>query len=107
MSPPTAVRPSPAFQARPWRAWKGLRSVVAAIVAVAALVIVRPILNGPTFVHQITFDNPTAYDLDIMVTDAAHGGWMSVWTASRKDTTVAKEIYDIGDVWIFRYHAQG
>ena len=58
-------------------------------------------------IQSITFHNPSSYDLDIEVADASGGGWMPVWLAQRNGTTDAREIYDIGDTWVFRFNAQG
>jgi hypothetical protein len=67
----------------------------------------RPLLDSPRFIPQVRFENPTAYDLEIDVATAQHDGWMPVGTARRNGTTIAQEIFDIGDVWIFRFAAQG
>ncbi len=32
---------------------------------------------------------------------------MAVTTARRNGTTVAQDVYDIGDVWVFRFTTQG
>jgi hypothetical protein len=77
-------------------------------VAVAALFVsVTQLLAPPRFISRINFENPTAYDLHIEVTDAKRDGWMPVGTARRDGTTIAEEIYDIGDVWLFRFGGQG
>jgi hypothetical protein len=106
VSPSTATRPFPAEQ-RPWFRTVRLIHVVVVILAVAVIVTARPLLKEPDFVHRVTFENPTAYDLGIEVTDGGRDGWMPVWTVARSETTVAEEIYDIGDVWIFQFSAQG
>jgi hypothetical protein len=73
----------------------------------AALLAVTMLIPSPHFVHRITFDNRTPYHLDVAVTDARHDGWMGIGTAERGQRTDLDEIFDVGDVWVFRYSAQG
>ncbi len=65
------------------------------------------LIPTPHFVSQITFDNTSSYHLDVEVSSGPHEGWMSLGTVERHGKTSIDAIYDIGDVWIFRYTAQG
>ena len=107
MTPPTLLQPpevqrdrSRSRRLRPGRS-------LSAVASTAALLLVIQMMQEPRNVTRIHIVNPTAYDLAVEVTDAGHDGWMPVWTAKRDATTVAEEIYDIGDTWIFRFSAQG
>jgi hypothetical protein len=107
MSPPTAVRPS-----RPQQAGSLLRRIrpfemVIAALIVAMIVPLSRIAFQPHFIGRISFENPTVYDVRVEVGDAGRAGWMVVTTARRKSTTVAQEVYDIGDVWVLRFAEQG
>jgi hypothetical protein len=106
MSPPTAIRPS-----RPEQAASLLRRVrpIDALIAVLIAVMILPLSRiafQPNFIEGIAFENPSVYDLTIQVNDGGTG-WMAVTTARRHSTTVANEVYDIGNVWAFRFTAQG
>ena len=106
MSPPTAVRPS-----RPEQAASLLRRIrpLDALIAVLIVAMVLPLSRiafQPSFIEGIAFENPNVYDLTIQVNDGGTG-WMAVTTARRNSTTIAQEVYDIGDVWAFRFTAQG
>jgi hypothetical protein len=88
------------------RAVRGFE-VLAIAAAVAVFVAVTCLSERPRFVARLQVVNLTAFDLDVEATTADHDGWMSVAIARRASTTTAEEIYDIGDSWVFRFHAQG
>ncbi|MFZ6003033.1 MAG: hypothetical protein ACOYXM_03800 [Actinomycetota bacterium] len=104
--PATAQRPAGGAptrlyrQLRPWHLLVPLAGIVV-IIAAARL------MQEPTFIREITVQNPTRYDIGIAVTSEDRDGWMSVGTARRGETSSFEEIYDQGDVWIFRFRAQG
>lgn len=82
----------------------------ASLIVVTTIAVAVPLgrhLEGGPFVARISFVNPTAYDLRIEVTDTSRQGWAPVVTAQRTATTVAERVLDQGDVWIFRFSAQG
>jgi hypothetical protein len=81
--------------------------VVSVAGALAVLLAATPLVDGPRMVPRLLIRNPTVYDLTVEVTDAHHDGWMAVWIARRNATTVAEEIVDVGDTWVFRFRAQG
>lgn len=103
--PTTAQRPTggPPALHRTLHPWHLL--VVA--VAVALLFAASELLKQPTFIDEITVENPTRYDITIHVTDAGRDGWMAVGTGERQSTSTFEEIIDQGEVWIFRFAAQG
>ncbi len=107
MTPPAAVKRPPAgAPARSERVTTAPIAMGVALVA-AALLAVTVLIPSPQFVHRITFENHTPYHLDVAVTDAGRHGWMGIGTAERNRRTDLDEVYDIGDVWVFRYSAQG
>jgi hypothetical protein len=107
MPSPTALRRSPHERVRPWIRTVRPLHILTALALAAALVTMRPLLDRPHLVPRITFQNPTPYGLGIEVTDSDHDSWMPVGTARRRGSTATEEIYDVGDVWVFRFHAQG
>lgn len=74
--------------------------VLAAVVPIARLV------ELPSSVDRITVTNPAVYDIRIEVT-GNDDGWMAVGMAGRDATSTFDEIMDQGEVWIFRFSAQG
>lgn len=107
MSPPTRVRASPGGDPRPLL--RSLRPVhvIVAVAAAAALLPLSRLLVTPPFVERVTFVNPTAYDLTVEVASSARERWMAVATVRRRATTETGQIYDVGDVWVFRFAGQG
>lgn len=98
---------------RPYRWRSRVRNVfdtdLAAIVVslVLALSIGTFVVRGPAFVHQVSVTNPSEYDVGVQVSGGNRDGWMAVTTASRHSTTTTVDVVDQGDVWIFRFTAQG
>jgi hypothetical protein len=84
-----------------------LLKAIGLVVAAVAFADRIQVMEQPGFVPRLRIVNPTAYDLDVDVTTKSHDGWMPVWVARRDTTTVAEEIYDIGETWVFRFSAQG
>lgn len=77
------------------------------VLALAAIVPATRLLDLPPFIERITVMNPTVYDIGIEVTGRDRDGWVAVGTARRESTSVFEAILDQGDVWIFRFSAQG
>jgi hypothetical protein len=107
MSPPTAVRPSRSEQAGSLLRRVRPLELVIAVLILAMIVPLSRIAFQPNYINTISFENPSAYDLNIDVSDAGRTGWMAVTTARRNRTTVAQDVYDIGNNWVFRFTAQG
>ncbi|MGH9188365.1 MAG: hypothetical protein ACRD0U_21575 [Acidimicrobiales bacterium] len=51
--------------------------------------------------------NRSEYDISVQVSGGDRDGWMAVTTASRRSTTTTVGVIDQGDVWVFRFRAQG
>ncbi|MDP9403822.1 MAG: hypothetical protein M3P85_10975 [Actinomycetota bacterium] len=77
------------------------------LASVAGMITAGRLMQEPTFIREITVENPTRYDIEIQVTDGDRDGGVSLGTARRASTSTFQEIYDQGDVWIFRFTAQG
>ena len=95
---------------RPRRTTRGnewLSHLTAVLVAVAALVASTWLLALPSVVDHVTVENPTRYDVSVSVTAAKRDGWMAVGIAPPRATTTFDQIVDHGDVWIFRFSAEG
>jgi hypothetical protein len=106
MNQPTAVRPD---TSRPAHHRVGLIVAVvmvglAAAVGLASLV---GLSSGPKTIARITFENPTAYALDIEVRPGDAGGWTSAGSVRQMSTAQVSEVIDQGDVWVFRFDSQG
>jgi len=108
MSPPTAVRPPSPAHSRPLRRQiRPFHVFLVVTVAVAFVPLSRLYSSAPQFIERIFIENPTDYHLSIEVTGVDRDGWVPVSTARRNATTVGEEILDVGEVWIFRFAAQG
>ncbi|MGZ4795185.1 MAG: hypothetical protein ACXVLO_02875 [Acidimicrobiia bacterium] len=106
MSPPTAVRRPPAGSAssKVRRSPALLMSVVA---LGAGLLLVAQLLHPHAFVPRITYENSTAYTVDVDVATSPRAGWMPAGIALDHSRSDAQEVYDLGDTWLFRFSAQG
>jgi hypothetical protein len=61
----------------------------------------------PSVVDGITIANPTAYDLDVEVTDEDRDGWLPVAIVEAESEDIVPAITDQGEVWIFRFRHFG
>jgi len=85
-------------------------AVVTLVVIVAAaglLTLVADVSGRPGTVARITFDNPTAYALDIEVSPGTDNGWTSAGSVGQQATADVQEGADQGEVWLFRFDSQG
>ena len=106
MNPPTTIEPrTPAATRRKLTLAVGL--VLLAIAAVTGLTFLVGLSGGPATVARITFENPTAYALDIEVSSGPGAGWTSAGFVRQESTSVVEEVGDQGDVWVFRFDSQG
>ena len=106
MSNVTQVRPAGAGSSGPTfrRAGPVLVAGIAIAVAVAAL---DGMLAGPRHVERVTFENTTAYDLAVAVSGEDRDGWLPLGVVRREASTSMRHVVDQGDVWTFRFAAQG
>lgn len=106
MSPPTVVRPETSARARR-HVGLAVAVVVVGLAVAAGLTSLVGLSSGPKTVARITFENPTAYALDIEVSSGAAGGWTSAGSVRQRSTAQVAEVVDQGDVWVFRFDSQG
>lgn len=85
----------------------GTAGLVVAVTVVIVLIAVPRLLDSPPLVDRLVVGNPSGYDVSIEATDARRRGWVAVGTAQRGTTSTFEEIVDQGDIWIFRFSAQG
>jgi hypothetical protein len=81
--------------------------VAVAFAATLALGLGPLVLRGPSFVGEVSVINSSEYDIGVRVSDADRTGWVIVTSARRSSTTATAEVVDQGDVWTFRFSAQG
>lgn len=107
MNPPTVVQPGTARKLR--RRSLGLSAVVGvlALAAVVGITYLVGLSAGADTVPRITFENPTAYALDIEVSSGPGDGWTSAGSVRQKSTGDVTEVIDQGDAWLFRFDSQG
>ncbi len=107
MNPPAALRRLPAgADHRGDRRISAVPIVAAVILAVILFGLLR-VVAVPGVVDRVTVVNPTRYQLEVEVTDAAHDGWTAVGSVDARGAIDAEAVYDVGDVWTFRFTSQG
>ena len=107
MSPPVEVRP-PA--SRPTRrseraARVGLVVAIAAAAMLGLWIMVAVVFRDPAFVERVRVDNPTGYDINVVVTDAR--STLPLGVAGQRCTTQFQDVLDPGATWIIRFSTQG
>jgi hypothetical protein len=70
---------------------------------VALALLVASCSGLPPTVDRITISNPTAYDIDVEVTDRDRDGWLPMAIVQARSEHVAQDVIDQGEVWIFRF----
>jgi hypothetical protein len=61
----------------------------------------------PATVDELSFENPTPYDVSIAVSRPGDDGWQPVLTVGHGRTGSTGDVVDQGDVWRFRFRGQG
>ena len=106
MNPPTVVRPETSKRAH-HHVGIAVAAVVVGLAVAIGLTSLVELSSGPKTVSRITFENPTAYALDIEVSPGTGSGWTSAGSVRQKSTAEVNEVIDQGDVWLFRFDSQG
>ena len=66
------------------------------------------LLRGPTVVEEVSVANPSEFDLHVEVSGGdGREGWLSITTVDSRSTSVAHDVIDQGELWVFRFSAQG
>jgi hypothetical protein len=106
MTPPTTVQPDIADRAR-GKLHLGIGAVVLVLATAAALAFVVGRSGGASTIPRLTFENHTAYAIDIDVSPGTGTGWTSAGSVRQQSTGDVNEVIDQGDVWLFRFDSQG
>lgn len=80
------------------------------MVAVIALALAgsTTLLRGPTVVPRVSIVNGSELDNLVEVSGRdGGGGWTSVTTVDRRSSSQVSDVIDQGELWIFRFRAQG
>ena len=80
-----------------------LRMALVALGIAVWLVAMGRLLAGPSFVERIVVVNPTAYDVEVAVTDGERDGWLGLGAVEDGTTQQFQAVLDQGDVWIVRF----
>ena len=76
--------------------------------SLVALALLMASCSGPPpTVDRITISNPTAYEIDVEVTDRDRDGWLPVAIVQPRSEHVARDVIDQGEAWIFRFSHWG
>lgn len=107
MTRATALDPHPTA-VRDWRPrLVHLWYVLAGTVALAAALLLAPLLRMPAHVGALTFDNPTGYDITIESSQGGDDGWTPVGTVRAGSSATFDRVVDQGGRWAFRFSSQG
>lgn len=106
MNPPTIVQSDTPNRVHR-RLGLGAAAVVLALAVALGLTFLAGLSGSPGTVPRVTFENPTAYALDIEVSPGTGTGWTSAGSVRQETTADVHEVIDQGDVWLFRFHSQG
>jgi hypothetical protein len=106
MNPPTVVQPDTPDRVRAKLRF-GIGAVVLVVATAVALSFIVGLSSGPGTVARLTFENHTAYALDIEVSPGTGTGWTSAGSVRQQSTADVNEVVDQGDVWLFRFDSQG
>lgn len=90
-------------RSRRWRAWY----MVPLLALVPVMLPLTSLLDGPAVVDRITVENPTNYDITVHVSNAEGRDWLAAGTVRRRSTDDLEQIIDQGEMWTFRFSAQG
>ena len=98
----------PTMHEKPFVSAESLRSGVPVLMAavLGALLLVGCI-SEPAHVARLTVDNPTDYDVLVTVSAPNDRGSVALGTARRRGESTFESILDQGEVWVFRFEAQG
>ena len=80
------------------------QGVIRRVLAAPVVVFVLLACSGPPpTVDRIVIANPTDYLLGVQVTRRDLDGWLPVTLVEPRSESVAQEVIDQGEVWIFRF----
>lgn len=80
---------------------------IAVVVALALIVLLRPVLEPGPYVGRVTVVNNSAYAFDVNVAGAKADDWMLLGTAAERGSTGVNDVFDQGATWKFQFSTQG
>ena len=105
---PVLSRPRPIPQPRPATSRRDLIAVVTGATLWLAIVVpLHPLLRGPSFVDEISIDNPHEWNVNIDVSDQEREGSVGIGSIEREEGQTFEEILDQGPQWIFQFDHAG
>jgi hypothetical protein len=106
MNPPTVTEPQTSNRS-PQRLGLLVGAAGLGVAAALALASLADVGGGRATVARVTYENPTDYALSVEVSSGPGDGWTAAGFVPQRSTTVAEEIPDQGEVWVFRFDSQG
>ena len=67
------------------------------------LLVVRLTGGEPSFVSEVTVDNPLVYKVNVQVRPGDGDGWSGLGTVRRETSKTVEEVVDQGPTWTFRF----
>lgn len=98
--PPTLARPR---IAPPKHIGGSLLVSAGVAVVVLTAVALLPGMQLPRFVRRVTVANPTAYGVEVDVTNPQHDGWLVLGGFPPASSRVLNQVLDQGRNWVFRF----
>jgi len=104
MSPVASTRgPTTRLRTPVFFQWSWL--LIAAVSLVLLLAVV-PYLRTGHFVDRVRVVNGSEFNVEVDAARTPDDGWMGVGTAINRHTMTTRDVYDLGDVWYFRFTTQ-
>ncbi|HEV3400227.1 MAG TPA: hypothetical protein VG078_00245 [Acidimicrobiales bacterium] len=73
------------------------------ILVLSPLLLVARLTAGPSFVSEVTVDNPLVYKVNVEVKPGDGGGWTGLGTVRRETSKTVEKVVDQGSTWTFRF----
>jgi len=83
----------------------GIIAVVAFCLLV--LLVIVPALQGPSYIDELTIENPHQWHVNVDASDSSRDGWVSIGPLSRESTVTVQGVIDQGERWVFRFSYGG
>jgi hypothetical protein len=98
------VRPASGFPGRLSR-WWWLALAVGVLVII--VLVVHPVLGGPSFVPRLTISNPSEFDMTVAVSPAGRQERLALGTVGHRTSLDLQDVIDQGSQWAFHFSAGG
>ena len=74
---------------------------------VIAVLVVHPVLGGPSFVPRLTIANPSEFDVTVAVSPVGRQERLPLGTVGRRSSIDVQDVIDQGSQWAFHFTAGG